>query len=34
MNSTALPDNNTNINVKLYLLDPLSVIIKLAIIGN
>jgi hypothetical protein len=34
MNSNALPDNNTNINVKLYLLDPLSVIIKLAIIGN
>lgn len=34
MNPNALPDNNTNINVKLYLLDPLSVIIKLAIIGN
>lgn len=29
-----LPDNNTKINVKHFLLDPLSVIIKLAIIGN
>ena len=29
-----LPDNNNNINIKLFLLDPLSVIIKLAILGN
>ena len=34
MNSTNLPENNQNINIKLFLLDPLSVIIKLAIIGN
>jgi hypothetical protein len=34
MNSTNLPENNPNINIKLFLLDPLSVIIKLAIIGN
>lgn len=32
--STNLPDNNQNINIKFFLLDPLSVIIKLAIIGN
>jgi len=31
---TNLPDNKQNINIKLCLLDPLSVIIKLAIIGN
>jgi len=29
-----LPENNNNINIKLFLLDPLSVIIKLAIIDN
>jgi hypothetical protein len=29
-----LPDNNNNINIKLFMLDPLSVIIKLAILGN
>ena len=34
MNSTNLPENNQNSNIKLFLLDPLSVIIKLAIIGN
>lgn len=34
MDPSSLPDNNTKINVKLCLLDPLSVIIKLAIIGN
>lgn len=34
MNTTNLPENNPNINIKLFLLDPLSVIIKLAIIGN
>ena len=33
MNET-LPDNNSQINLKTFLLDPLSVIIKLAIIGN
>jgi hypothetical protein len=32
--SSNLPENNTKINIKLFLLDPLSVIIKLAIIGN
>jgi hypothetical protein len=34
MNSTNLQENNTKINIKLFLLDPLSVIIKLAILGN
>jgi hypothetical protein len=34
MNSSNLPENNTKINIKLFLLDPLSVIIKLAIMGN
>jgi len=34
MNTTNLPENNTKINIKLFLLDPLSVIIKLAILGN
>jgi hypothetical protein len=35
MNSISnLPENNQNANIKLFLLDPLSVIIKLAIIGN
>jgi hypothetical protein len=34
MESSSLPDNNTKINIKYFLLDPLSVIIKLAIIGN
>jgi hypothetical protein len=34
MNSTNLPENNQKINIKLVLLDPLSVIIKLAILGN
>jgi len=29
-----IPDNNNNINIQLYILDPLSVIIKLAIISN
>lgn len=32
--SSTLPDNNTRINIKSFILDPLSVIIKLAIIGN
>lgn len=35
MNSTSLIlDDNLNINIKTYLLDPLSVIIKLAILTN
>jgi len=35
MNSTnSLPENNQNINIKSILLDPLSVIIKLSILGN
>lgn len=29
-----LPENNNNVNIKLFILDPLSVIIKLAIISN
>ena len=29
-----LPDNNSNVNTKSYLLDPLSIIIKLAILSN
>jgi hypothetical protein len=35
MNTTNnLPENNQNLNIKSVLLDPLSVIIKLAILGN
>lgn len=35
MNSiSTIPDDNTKINVKLFILDPLSVIIKLAILSN
>lgn len=34
MNSSSIPDNDINTNYRLYLLDPLSVIIKLAILGN
>ena len=34
MNTSNLPENNNKINIKLFLLDPLSVIIKLAIISN
>jgi hypothetical protein len=34
MNSATIPDNDINTNYKLYLLDPISVIIKLAILGN
>jgi hypothetical protein len=35
MNTTNnLPENNTKINIKLCLLDPLSVIVKLAILSN
>lgn len=32
--NTTLPENNTQINVRLFLLDPLSVIVKLAILSN
>ncbi len=32
--SNTIPDNPQNINIRVYLLDPLSVIIKLAILGN
>lgn len=32
--TTSIPDDNTKINVKSYILDPLSVIIKLAILSN
>uniref|UniRef100_A0A6C0EPY6 Uncharacterized protein n=1 Tax=viral metagenome TaxID=1070528 RepID=A0A6C0EPY6_9ZZZZ len=34
MNITNLPEDNKMLNIKNFLLDPLSVIIKLAIIGN
>lgn len=35
MNSIiTIPDDNTKINVKLFILDPLSVIVKLAILSN
>lgn len=30
----SIPDDNTNINIKLFKLDPLSVIVKLAILSN
>jgi hypothetical protein len=33
MNNT-IPDNPQNINIKLFVIDPLTVIIKLAILGN
>ena len=31
---STLPENNSKINIKLFILDPLSVIIKLAILSN
>lgn len=35
MNSIiTLPDDNSNINIKMFILDPLSVIVKLAILSN
>jgi DNA polymerase III delta prime subunit len=34
MNTINLPENNTKINIKLFILDPLSIIIKLAILSN
>ena len=33
-NIYSIPDDNTKINVKLFILDPLSVIVKLAILSN
>jgi hypothetical protein len=33
-NVNSIPDDNTNINIKTYILDSLSVIIKLAILSN
>jgi len=32
--NTTIPDNPQNVNIKLFVIDPLSVIIKLAILGN
>jgi len=32
--TTSIPDDNSKINVKSYILDPLTVIIKLAILSN
>ena len=34
METHSLSDDNPNINIKSFILDPLSVIVKLAIIGN
>ena len=34
MSISEIPDNSRNINYRLYILDPLSVIVKLAIISN
>ena len=34
MINESLPDNNTQLKLKTFVLDPLSVIIKLAVIGN
>lgn len=35
MNATTfIPDDNSNINIKMFILDPLSVIVKLAILSN
>lgn len=34
VSSISIPDDNTKINVKLFILDPLSVIVKLAILSN
>jgi hypothetical protein len=34
MSISEIPDNSKNINYRLYILDPLSVIVKLAIISN
>ena len=32
--NNSLQENNNKINIRLFILDPLSVIIKLAILGN
>lgn len=32
--TTTIPENNKNINIRVFILDPLSVIIKLAILSN
>ena len=34
MTDMAIPDDNTYVNIKSFLLDPLSVIVKLAILAN
>ena len=34
MNSNILPENNTKVNIRHCILDPISVIIKLAILSN
>ena len=34
MDTYNLADDNPNVNIKSFILDPLSVIVKLAIIGN
>lgn len=34
MSLSEIPDNSKNINYRLYILDPLSVIVKLAILSN
>jgi hypothetical protein len=34
MNTTTIPENNKHINIRSFILDPLSVIIKLAILSN
>ena len=31
---SSIKDDNSNINIKLFILDPLSVIVKLAILSN
>ena len=31
---SSIKDDNSNVNVKLFILDPLSVIVKLAILSN
>ena len=33
-NIISIPDDNTNINIRMFILDPLSVIVKLAILSN
>jgi hypothetical protein len=33
-NIISIPDDNSNINIRMFILDPLSVIVKLAILSN